>query len=125
MKDILVFLAASAGRDTISRAGHYAVALARMHGAHLSALIADIEPDLCGESLPQPDIRQVERTATEPPLSTERVARTAKLVLSAAADANLSCDILQADNQSVSLRERVIQCSQLHDVLTAELVQHG
>src|SRR5215475_7179611 len=120
MKDILVFLSPAA-QDILSPAGRYAIALARMHGAHLSALIADIEPDLSVDLLPEPDIRQVERAATEPPLSTERVARTAKLVQSAAADAGVSCDILQTESQSLSLRERIIHCAQVHDILIIDV----
>jgi nucleotide-binding universal stress UspA family protein len=94
--------------------------MAREHGAHLSALIADIEPEL-RDLPPEPDIRQVERAATRPTSSNERVAHTAQLVQSAATDANLSCDILQAENQSSSLRERIIHCTQVHDILIIDV----
>ena len=120
MKDILVFLSPSADGNSLSRGTHYAIALARMHGAHLSALIADIESDL--HDLPsEPDIRQVERAADKPPSSSERVARMAELVQSAAKDANLSCDIIQTPDQSVSLREQVIRCTQVHDILIIDV----
>jgi nucleotide-binding universal stress UspA family protein len=120
MRDILVFLSPSVCRDDLSRAGHYGVALARMYGAHLSALIADIEPDL--SDLPaEPDIRQVGTTASKSTLSSERVARTAQLFQSAATDANVSCDILQTENQSISLRERMIHCTQMHDMLIIDV----
>jgi len=120
MKDILVFLSPSVCRDNLSRGGHHAIALARMYGAHLSALIADIEADL-GDSPPEPDIRQVGTTASKSMVSTERVARTAQLVQSAAADANVSCDILQTENPSISLRERIIHCTQMHDMLIIDV----
>src|SRR5262245_56594325 len=120
MKDILVFLSPSVCRDNLSRGGHHAIALARMYGAHLSALIADIEADL-GDSPPEPDIRQVGTTASKSMVSTERVARTAQLVQSAAADANVSCDILQTESPSISLRERIIHCTQMHDMLIIDV----
>src|ERR1700760_2993405 len=100
MKDILVFLSPSLCRDNLSRGGHYAIALARRSGAHLSALIADIETDV-HELPPEPDIRRVEKAATKPKLSTERAARVAELLRPAAVDAGISCDILQTESQSV------------------------
>ncbi|MCA6108471.1 universal stress protein [Bradyrhizobium cenepequi] len=121
MKDILVFLSPAVCRDNLSRGGHYAIDLARTYGAHLSALIADIESDL-GDLAPQPDIRQVgTTTASKSTLSSERVARTAELVQSAATDANIPCDILQSENQSISLRERIIHFTQMHDMLILDV----
>jgi nucleotide-binding universal stress UspA family protein len=120
MKEILVFLSSSARGDNLSAGANYAIALARMYGAHLSALIADIEPEL-DDLPPEPDIRQVERVATGPTLSTERMVRTAQLVQSAATDASVSCDILPVDDPTVSLRERIIHCAQLHDILIIDV----
>jgi nucleotide-binding universal stress UspA family protein len=120
MNDILVFLSPSVCRDNLSRGGHYAIALARTYGAHLSALIADIETDL-GDLPPEPDIRQVGSAPGKRTSSSERVTRTAELVRSAAADANVSCDILQTENQPVALRERIIQCTQIHDMLIIDV----
>ena len=120
MKDILVFLSPSADGNSLSGGAHYAIALARMHGAHLSALIADIESDL-HDLPPEPDIRQVERTAIKPTSSSERVARMAELVQSAARGANVLCDTIQTGDQSVSLREQVIRCTQMHDVLIVDV----
>lgn len=116
MKDILVFLSPSACRDNLSRGGQYATVLARMYGAHLSALIADIEADLA-DFPPEPDIRQAGSASSPPTSSSERMARTAELVQSAATDANVSCDVLQIENHSVSLRERIVHCTQMHDML--------
>jgi nucleotide-binding universal stress UspA family protein len=120
MKDILIFLSPATRRDSLSGGGRYAIAMARGHGAHLSALIAHIEGDF-GDLPPEPDIRQVERATAEPPSSSEWVARTAKLVLSAAKDARVSCDILDCESRSVSLRERMIHCAQVHDILIVDV----
>ena len=49
------------------------------------------------------------------------MARTAALVQSAAANANVSCDILQTESQSTSLREHVIHCTQVHDLLIIDV----
>jgi nucleotide-binding universal stress UspA family protein len=120
MKDILVFLSPSVCRDDLSRGGQHAIALARMYRAHLSALIADIEPDL-SDLPPEPDIRQAGSVSRKQTSSSERVARTAELVQSAAKDANVSCDILQTENQSVPLRERIVHCVQMHDMLIIDV----
>ena len=120
MKDILVFLSPSVCRDELSRGGQYAIALARMYRAHLSALIADIEPDLA-DLPPEPDIRQVGSAPRMQTSSSERLSRTAVLVQSAATDANVSCDILQTENKSVPLRERIIDRTQLHDMLIIDV----
>jgi nucleotide-binding universal stress UspA family protein len=120
MKDLLVFLSPSPRQDHLSVGAHYAISLARMYGAHLSAMIADIEPDLC-DMPPEPDIRQVASVAIKPVSSSERVARMAELVQSAAADAKLPCDILGAESRFASLREQIIHCSQLHDILIMDV----
>jgi nucleotide-binding universal stress UspA family protein len=120
MKDLLVFLSPSPRRDQLSVGAHCAIALARMYGAHLSAMVADIEPDLC-DMPPEPDIRQVARVATKPVSSSQRVARMAEIIQSAAADAKLPCDILGTESQFASLRERLIHCTQLHDILIMDV----
>jgi nucleotide-binding universal stress UspA family protein len=119
MKDILVFLTASANRDSLSRAGQYGIALARLYGAHLSALIADIDTDP-GDLPPKPDIRQVGTAASKPPSPGERLARTAEFVQSAATNANVACDVLQ-NNEPMSLRERLIYCTHMHDMLIIDV----
>jgi nucleotide-binding universal stress UspA family protein len=120
MKDILVFLPPSVCRDALSRGGHYAIGLARTYGAHVSALIADVETDP-GDLPPEPDIRQVGTAASKPRSAGERVARTAEFVRSAATDANVSCDVLDTEIQSTSLRERIIHCTQMHDMLVVDV----
>jgi nucleotide-binding universal stress UspA family protein len=120
MKDVLVFLSPSMCRDGLSRAGQYAITLARRHEAHLSVLVADIEADL-GDLPPEPDIRQVGTTASTSVSSSERMARTMALVQSAATDANVACDILPIEDQFSSLRERLVRCTQMRDILTIDL----
>ncbi len=119
MKDILVFLSPS-GRDDLSGGARYANGVARIYGAHLSALIAEIETDLA-DLPPEPDIRQAGSAPRKQASPTERAARTAELVQSAAADANVPCDILQAETPTVSLRERVVHCAQVHDILIIDV----
>jgi len=120
MKDILVFLSPSADGNSLSGGAHYAIAVARMQGAHLTALIADIESDL-HDLPPEPDIRQIEKAAIKPRSSSERVARMAELLQSAARDAGVPCDTLQTADQSVSLREQVIRSTQVHDILIVDV----
>ncbi len=120
MKDILVFLSPSAGKDDLSGGARYAIGLARLYGARLSALIAEIEADLA-DLPPEPDIRQAGSAPRKQTSPIERAARTAELIQSAAADANVPCDILQAENPSVSLRERVIHCTQVRDILIMDV----
>jgi nucleotide-binding universal stress UspA family protein len=120
MKDILVFLPSSMCTDALSRGGHYGIALARLYGAHLSALIADIDTDP-GDLPPEPDIRQVGTAANKASSPNERLARAAELVRSAATDANISCDVLQTSDPSTSLRERLIHSTQMHDMLIIDV----
>jgi nucleotide-binding universal stress UspA family protein len=119
MKDVLALLSPTPG-DQLSAGAHYALGLARAHGALLSALIAEIEaysPNLP----PEPDNVQADNATIELSSSTEQLARTAALVLSAAKLANVSCEILAAGNQVVSLRERVIDCAQVRDALIVDV----
>lgn len=120
MKDILVFLSPAADGDSLSDGALYAIATARMQGAHLTALIADIESGL-HDLPPEPDIRQIERPSVKPRPSRERVARTAEVLKSAAKDAGVPCDTLQTADQSLSLREQVIASTQVHDILIVDV----
>jgi hypothetical protein len=103
MKDILAVLSPTAG-DRLSAGAHYAVALARSHGALLSALIAEVDGHLPSPS-PEPDNMQA-GVKSFAPSTTERLARTAELVLSAAKVADVPWKILTAGDESISLRER-------------------
>jgi nucleotide-binding universal stress UspA family protein len=92
----------------------YALGLARNHGAHLSALIVEIEPV---SLVSEPDTMQVRDTAVEQPSLAERMARTGELVLSAAKTADVSCEIVAKDEEFLSLRECVISLAQVRDAL--------
>jgi nucleotide-binding universal stress UspA family protein len=120
MKDLLVFLSPAVCRDKLSHAGNAAVALARIYGAHLSAFIADIETNL-GDPPLEPDIRQVGIASAKSTSSSERIARTAGFVQSAAAHASVPCDILRADGPSASLRGRIVHYAQMHDILMIDV----
>lgn len=117
MKDLLLFLSPASG-DLLPAGAHYGLALARAHGAGLSALIAEIEPL---NVLPEPDNMQADDAAVEPASLTERRARTAELVLSAANSANVTCEILGAGGGYLNIRERVISSAQVRDVLIVDL----
>jgi nucleotide-binding universal stress UspA family protein len=110
MKDVLAHVTPIAG-DSLGAGASYALALARAHGAHLSALIAEIEPEgiqgnhVIGQSLSL----------------AERLARTAERLRSAANLANVPCEILAPEVQYLSLRERLIDCAQVRDLLVLDV----
>ena len=120
MKDVLALLSPTIG-DRLSAGACYALALARTHGAHLSALIAEIE------SYPinfpaEPDNMQADGTIIEPPSSAaERLTRTSELVLSAAKRANVTCEIVARGDEFRSLRERVVHLAQVRDILIIDV----
>lgn len=120
MKDILVFLSPSADGNSLSGGARYAIAMARTQGAHLTALIADIESGL-HDLPPEPDIRQIESAASKPRSSHERLAQTAELLTSAAREAGVACDTFQTADQSASLREQVTGSTQVHDILIVDV----
>jgi nucleotide-binding universal stress UspA family protein len=117
MKDVLAFLSPTFGTH-LSAGAHYALSLARAHGAHLSALIAEIEA-YAPALLAEPD--NMADDVIQPPSSTEWLAGTRELVLSAAKLANVPCEILATVDQSMSLRERVVDYTQVRDVLVVDV----
>jgi nucleotide-binding universal stress UspA family protein len=119
MKDILAFVSSTID-DRISAGARYALALARGHGAHLSALIAEIEPH-AARLPPEPDNMQADEIASERPLPTERLTRPADIVLAAAKLTNVPCDILEAEGQSRSLAETTISLAQVRDVTVMDV----
>lgn len=119
LKDVFAAISPTP-KDELSTGAHYALALAATHGAHLSVLVAEIEA-YAPALPPEPDIRQVGVAITKPESLSERLARTAELVLSAAKLANVPCEILQAGEETVSLRERLIDCAQVRDILVVDI----
>lgn len=93
MKDVLALLSPTPG-NRLSSGAHYALGLARANGAHLSALIAEIESI---NLPPEPDTMQACDTGVELPSLAEQLGRTAELVLSAAKAADVSCEIVATD----------------------------
>ena len=119
MKDVLA-LVSSTIDDRISAGARYALALARGHGAHLSALIVEIEPHV--SSLPpKPDNMQADEIASERPSPAERLTRTADLVLGAAKLANVPCEILEIEGPLLSLSERVTSLAQVRDIVIVDV----
>lgn len=118
MKDVLAFLSPTV-EDPLSAGAHYALALAHAHGAHLSALLAEIEANLSNLPL-APNLMQADEPTIKPPSSMEPLTRTADVFLSAAKLANVPCEILERGG-AVSLRERMIDCAQARDVLIADV----
>src|SRR5690242_6460699 len=105
MKDVLVFLSPASG-DLLPAGAHYGLALARVYGAELSALIAELEPL---NELPEPVNMQVDAANSLSSSSpTRRLAQTADLISAAANSANVSCEVFGTGSGCLSLRERVI-----------------
>lgn len=119
MKDVLA-LVSPAIDDQISTGARYALAIARGDSAHLSALIVEIEPHIFNLP-PKPDIRQAGEIASERPSPSERLTRTADLILAAAKLTNISCEVLEAESGSLSLAERVISLAQVRDVVVMDV----
>lgn len=118
MKDILA-LVSSTIDDRISAGARYALALARGHGAHLSALIAEIEPHV-PYLPPEPDNMQANEIDRERLSPTEPLTRAAELILAAAKLANVPCEILE-EGRSLSLAERMISLAQVRDVTVIDV----
>ena len=119
MKDVLA-LVSSTIDDRISAGARYALTLARGHGAHLSALIVEIDPHVCSLP-PKPDNMQADEIASERPSPAERLTRTADLVLEAATLANVPCGILDVESPSLSLSERVTSLAKVRDVVIIDV----
>ena len=118
MRDVFALLSPRRGNH-LSAGAYYALALASSLKAHLTALVAEIdcEPyDLVSEAAKtRSDESSLQRSAED------LLARTTELVLSAAALANVACEILPINDESGSLREKVIKCTRVRDVLIADV----
>lgn len=117
MKDVLALLSPTI-EDRPSAGALYALALARAHGARLSALMAEIEPF---RFPPEPDNMQADSLRVQRPSAAERLTRTGELVSSMAKRANVACEILRKEDEFVSLREQVIYLAQTRDVLIVDV----
>lgn len=119
MKDILVFVS-SAIEDRISAGASYALALARDHSAHLSALITEIEPPVYNVPI-DPDIMQGSEVRSEQVTSSELPTKTVDLVLTAATFANVTCEILKPDSQALSPTGGLISLAQMRDIAVIDV----
>lgn len=119
MKDVLA-LVSSTIDDRISAGARYALAMARDAGAHLSALIVEVEPHVFSLP-PKPDIMQAGEIASKRPSPSERLTRTADLILAAAKLENINCEILEAESGSLSLAERVTSIAQVRDAAVIDV----
>lgn len=119
MKDVLALVSPTID-DRISAGASYALALACDHSARLSVLITEIDPH--AYSLPsKPDNMQGGETTSEQPSPTERLTRTAELILAAAKLKNVPCEILESVNQSLSLAEGAISLTQVRDAAVIDV----
>lgn len=119
MKDMLVVIAPVTG-GKLGFGPDYALALARLNGAHLTALIAEIEVDSAVGHVTSDNIRdRAEETVSVSAVA--RRAQTASLIESAAARFNVSCTVLPDDNASLSLREALIDSAQVRDLVIIDV----
>jgi len=116
MKDLLAVVT-SVSDDSIGCAADYALALANRMGAHVTFLIAEIEPDISAP-MAEPDNMQSFSETIDGPTKAARVARAMELAQTAAKLKNVSCTVL--DGFCPSLRELLIDKAQVHDCTVLE-----
>ena len=103
MKDLLAVVAPVSG-PKLGRSVVYAFHLARLIGAHFTAMIADID---AGSSPGQ--------------VTSNDIAETAALIRSAAARADAPCAIMSHDGASSPLRETLIGNAQVRDLVVLDV----
>ena len=96
----------------------YALSLAGHIAAHVTILVAEIEPEILAPVV-EPDNMQGDSVAADPRTKAERVAITIELAQNAAKLANVACTVL--DGRSTSLRDSLIYRAQLHDCAIIEV----
>jgi nucleotide-binding universal stress UspA family protein len=119
MKDVLAIVTPVYGGDALGQAAHYAFALAGRGGAHVTALITEIEP--YSPARITPDIMQGSRSEiAEPPSTNKRVAHTIELVQGAAKRANVACTAV-SEPPSPERREVLIDSAQVRDFVIIDV----
>ena len=118
MKDLLAVVTAVSG-DTVGCAANYALALAGLTGAHLTALIAEIESG-SGTPSVEPDNMQGGIEGARSLSTMGRLTRTTELIQAAAKLANVPCTLL-SDGRSLSLRELLIGNAQVRDCVILDV----
>ncbi len=112
MKDLLTVITPISG-DAPGCATNYALALAGVSGAHLSALIVEVEPDSTASPVEN-------MQATRSVSATERLTRTTELIQAAAKLANVPCSLLPKGH-SRSLRDVLIDNAQVRDLVIIDV----
>jgi nucleotide-binding universal stress UspA family protein len=118
MKDVLAIIA-PVFAETPEPAADYAFALAGQRGAHVTALITEIEPDSPARMI-EPDLMQGGSELAKPLSTKERVARTVELVQATASRADVACTVI-AEFRSAALREILIDTAQVRDVVVIDV----
>jgi nucleotide-binding universal stress UspA family protein len=112
MKDMLAVI--TPVYEDAQEAANYACALAGLVGAHVTALITEIEPAASAGTI-ETDLMQGSELGE--PLSTQaRMVRTIELVHRSASRANVACTVLSSP-RSGELRETLIDSAQVRDVV--------
>jgi nucleotide-binding universal stress UspA family protein len=121
MKDVLAIITPVYGGDALGQAANYAFALAGPGGAHVTALITEIEP-YSPARITKPDITQEGGSeVAEPPSTNERVAHTIELVQGVARRVNVACTVL-SEPPSPERREVLIDSAQIRDVVIIDVL---
>jgi nucleotide-binding universal stress UspA family protein len=116
MKDVLAIIT-PVYTDALEQGASYAFALGDLGGAHVAALITEIESVA---RMIEPDLMQGGAEIAEPPSARERLARTIELVQNAAKRANVACTVLSAP-RTADLREILIDSAQVRDVVIIDV----
>jgi nucleotide-binding universal stress UspA family protein len=111
MKDLLAVIT-PVPDGNLGCAADYTLALASRMEAHVTFLIAEIEPDISAP-MAEPDNMQSCSEIIDVPTRAERVARTIELAQTAAKLKNVSCTVLE--NFCPPLRDLLIDKAQVHD----------
>jgi nucleotide-binding universal stress UspA family protein len=106
--------------NELGTAAQFTLALARSFGAHLTALITEIEPGLPSPPV-EPDIMQGGVEGHKSLSASERLTRIASLVEEAAALAGVPCAMLQEERGSSSLRKVLIDNACVRDLVTLDV----
>jgi nucleotide-binding universal stress UspA family protein len=117
MKDILIVVAPHS--DSLSHGTSYALSLAQRYGAQLSVLQA--ECDAHSPLRPEPDNMQGDAVSVEQVTGGARPAQGAGVVLSAAKDMDVPCEIISYSGSLSQFREKVVTCAQVRDVLVIDV----
>jgi len=118
MKDLLAV--ATLVADECGSATQFALALAHASDAHLTALVAEIEPGVPSPPV-EPDNMQGSIESGKALSARERLTKMASLVQGAATAKGVQCTILLEESSSSPLREVLIRNAQVRDLVTLDV----